>query len=428
MAELAKLAPAIDWPAFFAAVGVPSLARSDAKLDVSVPSFVRGLNAQVAGAPLDTWRAYLRWSVLRGSANWLSEPYLREALALQQALTGTGVALPRWKRAAAVVDATMGEALGKAYVATEFPPESKARMMEMVSNLQAAFAERIRTRTWMSEATKKQAIAKLEAVLKKIGYPDTWRDYSGLEIDPALSGYENLRRAQTFEVRRQLAQIGKPVDRTEWGMSPPTVNAYYNPNINEIVFPAGILQPPRFDPDVDDAFNYGAAGMVIGHELTHGFDDEGRQYDARGNLRDWWTAEDAKHFDVEARKVERQYSAYVGIDTLHLNGRMTLGENIADIGGLTIAYHAWKRSLNGRPSPVIDGFTGEQRFFLGHAQVWRVKMREAMLRTTVLSNEHSPSYWRVDGPLSVMPEFAEAFHCKPGDRMRVGDEGRASIW
>ena len=295
--ELGALSPAFDWPAFFTTVGVKDLADPQAQLDVSMPSFARQLSALVSKTPIEDWRAYLKYQTVRGALPWLGQPFFDEAFRFTARLTGQKQPLPRWKRAAGAVDNAMGEALGKAYVDREFPPSSKARMVEMVNNLQAAFQERIETRDWMSVATKQQAITKLNAILKKIGYPDQWRDYSALDIDPKLSAAENLRRAVTFERKRRLGQIGKPVDRNEWEMSPPTVNAYYNPPTNEITFPAGILTPPEFDPRADDAVNYGAIGMVIGHELTHGFDDEGRQYDAAGNLKDWWTAADAKKFE-----------------------------------------------------------------------------------------------------------------------------------
>ncbi|HYM82196.1 MAG TPA: M13 family metallopeptidase [Candidatus Limnocylindria bacterium] len=415
--ELGALAPAIDWSAFFSEAGVPSLAKPEAQLDVSVPAFMRQLNAQIETVPLETWRAYLEWNLLRAAAPWLGQKFFDETFAFQSKLVGTKAPQPRWKRSANLVDASMGEALGKAYVETEFPADSKKRMLEMVDNLQAAFRERIANRPWMSETTKKQATRKLDAVMKKIGYPDTWRDYSALQVDAKASAVQNLRQAQEFEQRRQLAKIGKPVDRTEWGMSPPTVNAYYNPTFNEIVFPAGILQPPRFDPRADDAVNYGAIGMVIGHELTHGFDDEGRQYDAEGNLKDWWTEDDAKKFDALAKQVVEQYDAYLAVDTLRVNGKLTLGENIADLGGLTIAYEAWRRSLGGKPAPKIDGLTGEQRFFLGHAQGWRNKWRPEITRLVVLSDPHSPPVWRVNGPLAKMVEFRQAFGCKAGDAM-----------
>jgi putative endopeptidase len=292
----------------------------------------------------------------------------------------------------------------------------------------ATLKERIESRPWMSAETKSQAMVKLAAILKKIGYPDKWRDYSTLVIDDQASAAELIRRCIEFNQRFQLSFVGKPVDRTLWGMSPPTVNAYYNPTFNEIVFPAGILQPPRFDPNADDAVNYGAIGMVIGHEITHGFDDEGRQYDAVGNLRDWWTEEDGKKFDTRAQKVVEQFNGYVAVDTLHVNGKLTLGENIADLGGLTIAYYAYQRSLKGKPAPVLDGLTGNQRFFLGHAQAWRRKSRPEMVRTTTLTDPHSPGEWRVNGPLSNMKEFFDAFGCQPGDPMVRSEDVRAEIW
>jgi putative endopeptidase len=420
--ELGALAPGIDWPSFFAAVGVPSLVKDDATIDVSMPSFMRQLSIQMERTPMDTWRAWLKWSLLRRYAGWLGDQAYATMFELQSKLTGQKEPEPVWKRATREVDLSMGEALGKAYVATEFPPESKKRMNEMVTNLRAALKQRIETRPWMSEATKQQAVVKLDKIIQKIGYPDKWRDYSQLDIDPAEAAVTNVIMGREFEQRRTLAKINKPTDRTEWYMSPPTVNAYYNPTYNEIVFPAGILQPPYFDPKADDAVNYGSIGMVIGHELTHGFDDEGRKYDADGNLRDWWTDEDAKKFEALAQKVVDQYDGYVGVDTLHLNGKLTLGENIADLGGITIAYHAWKLSLNGQPAPVIDGLTGDQRFFLGFAQVWRAKLRPEAERQRVLTDPHSVNRWRIDGPLSNMDEFREAFGCKAGDDMVRSDQ------
>jgi putative endopeptidase len=424
--ELGLLAPNVDWIAYFAEVGVPSLASPDAQVDVSMPGFVRQVNRLIEATPLDTWKAYLVWNHARARAGWLDQRMFDDAFAFQARITGSKVPQPRWKRASQAVDGVMGEAVGKAYVDENFPPSSKQRMVELVDNLQAAFRERIESRPWMSAETKRAAQKKLGAILKKIGYPDKWRDYSKLELEAALPAITNLERAREFQQRWELSWIGKPVDRTLWGMTPPTVNAYYNPTFNEIVFPAGILSPPQFDPRVDDAINYGAIGMVIGHELTHGFDDEGRQYDFDGNLRDWWTPEDAEKFDALAQKVVEQYNGYLGVDTLHVNGKLTLGENIADLGGMTIAYHAWKRSLKGKPAPVIGGFTGEQRFFLGTAQAWRRKFRPEIIRLMVLSDPHSPAYWRVNGPMSNMVEFREAFGCKAGDPMVRGET--VAIW
>jgi putative endopeptidase len=428
VAELTKLAPGMDWMAFFKATGVAGLANPTATLDVSQPEFVKAAAAKVASAPLADWKAYLTWHVLDGSADWLSTAYFNENFSFTSVLTGQRQPLTRWKRCSQVTDRALGEALGKAYVASAFSPEAKARALEMVNNLQAALGDRIDHLQWMSDATKAQAHVKLAAVLKKIGYPDTWRDYSAMKISPDSSFAANAQRAASWFVAWRLSNIGKPVDRMEWGMSPPTVNAYYNPTINEIVFPAGIMQPPQFDPLVDDALNYGGMGMVIGHEMSHGFDDEGRKYDAKGNLKDWWTADDAKQFEARAQKVVDQYNGYVAVDTLHVNGKLTLGENIADLGGVTIAYHAFEKSLEGKPRVNIDGFTPEQRFFLGYAQAWRRKIRPETTRQRTLTDPHSPSEWRVNGPLSNLPEFKQAWGCKTGDDMVRGEDVRAEIW
>jgi putative endopeptidase len=426
--ELAKLCPSLDWPAYFRAVGVPALADPNTELDVSMPNFLIGLNRQIESVPLDTWKAYLKVRLAARDGGWLGKPYFDEIFRFNKLLVGTQTPLPQWKRAAQQVDDAMGDALGKAYVQSEFPPSSKARVLEIVNNLIAALQDRIETRPWMTDATKQQAIIKLKAIQKKIGYPDKWKDYSSLTIDANAPAIDNLTRCQVFAMNYRMNQINKPVDRAEWGLTPPTVNAYYNPLINEIVFPAGILQPPQFDPNADDATNYGAIGMVIGHEITHGFDDQGRQYDAKGNLRDWWTASDAEKFKAAAQKVVNQYNGFVSVDTLHVNGELTLGENLADFGGLTVAFHAWQLSLHGKPAPVIDGYTGEQRFFLGYAHGWRRKLRPELLRTVTLTDVHSPAEWRVKGPLSNMPEFRAAFKCQAGDAMVTADAKRPEIW
>ncbi|HTO91666.1 MAG TPA: M13 family metallopeptidase [Candidatus Sulfotelmatobacter sp.] len=428
VAQLSKLCPGLDWPGYFKAVGVPSLADPNAKLDVSMPHFLVALNREINSVPLDTWKAYLKVRYATRDGAWIGKKYFDEIFHFNTLLTGTTTPLPQWKRAATKADDAMGDALGKAYVATEFPPSSKARVMDMVDNLLAALKDRIETRPWMSDSTKQQAIVKLSAIVKKIGYPDKWKDYSALDIDPKAPTIDNLTRCQKFAMEYKMNQINKPVDRSEWGMTPPTVNAYYDPLVNQIFFPAGILQPPQFDPNADDATNYGAIGMVIGHEITHGFDDQGRQYDAKGNLRNWWTEDDAAKFKAAAQKVVDQFNGYVAVDSLHVNGQLTLGENLADFGGLTIAYHAWQRSLHGKPAPVIDGYTGEQRFFLGYAHAWRSKIRPELLRTIVLTNPHSPAEWRVKGPLSNMPEFRAAFHCQAGDPMVTADSKRPEIW
>jgi putative endopeptidase len=426
--QLGELCPAIDWTAYFTEVGVPSLASPTAMVDVSQPAFLRHLSQLIESTPIETWREYLLVQTARSRASWMGKQAFDEVFTVQALFTGTKTPQARWKRASGAMDGAMGEAVGKAYVTAAFPPSSKARMLALVDNLLATMKERIESRPWMSDETKKQAVVKLTAVIKKIGYPDKWRDYTALNIEAGQPAVVLLQRAASFEIRRDLDKIGKPVDRTEWGMTPPTVNAYYNPSVNEIVFPAGILQPPYFDPKVDDAYNYGSIGMVIGHEITHGFDDQGSQYDKSGNLANWWTKDDRTKFDSKTQQVVDQYDAYLAVDSLHVNGKLTLGENIADIGGLTISYYAWKRSLRGKPAPVIDGLTGEQRFFLGHAQGWRRKLRPELVRTVTLTDVHSPAEWRVNGPLSDMPEFAEAFHCKDGDAMMKPEKDRPSIW
>jgi putative endopeptidase len=427
--QLQTLCPAVDWPTFFTGAGVKSLAVPTAALDVSMPGFMTQLDRQLKETPLDTWKAYLRFHTVAPYLGWLGQAAFDENFAFVSKLTGQKAPQPRWKRASSSVDANLGEALGKAYVATEFPPSSKAKMTELVNNLRLALKQRIESRPWMSAATKKQALIKLEAILQKIGYPDKWLDYSKLVLDPKLSAVTNLRRAQVFEQRRQFAKIGKPVDRNEWQMSPSTVNAYYNPPTNEICFPAGILQPPMFDPQADDAANYGAIGAVIGHELTHGFDDQGCKYDAQGNLRDWWTEADAKEFAARTQKLVEQYNGYLADDTLHVNGALTLGENLGDLGGLTVAYEAWKLSLKGKPAPqAYGGVTPEQQFFLSFGQIWRNLYRPELARLVTLSDPHSLPHWRVFGPLSNMSEFAQAFGCRAGDPMVLAPEKRTEVW
>jgi putative endopeptidase len=319
----------------------------------------------------------------------------------------------------------MGEILGKAYVAKHFTPEAKARALAMVGNIRAELRERLGRLAWMTEATKAKAYTKLDAIVNKIGYPDRWRDYSSLRVEPAAFAI-NVNRAAAFAFRRDMAKIGKPVDRNEWLLSPPTVNAYYNPPVNEIAFPAGIMQPPFFDPRADDAVNYGGMGAVIGHEIIHGFDDQGRQYDAQGNLSGWWSTEDETAFNARADIVRQQFDGYVAIDTIMVNGKLTLGENIADLAGLTIAYGAYRRSLAGRESEPIDGLTGPQRFFLAWAQVWRGMYRPEYAKLLAQIDPHAPPALRTNGPLSNMPEFAEAFACKAGDPMVR--QARAEIW
>jgi putative endopeptidase len=423
LAEAGALAPHIEWATWIAAAGAPKVQT----LNIADPDFFRGLDTLLTTVPVADWRNYLRWRYLAFAARTLDSRFVDEDFRLTRVLSGTTEMLPRWNRCVEISDRYMGEALGQAYVARTFPPAAKARALAMVRNMEAVLREDLSTLAWMSPATRTQAIVKLDAFANKIGYPDRWRDYSALTIErrPFL---ETELAAGAFEYRRQIRKIGQPVDRTEFGITPPTVDAFYRPSMNEIVFPAGILQPPFFDPEADDAVNYGGMGAVIGHEMTHGFDDEGRKYDAHGNLRDWWTADDAAAFQQRASLIVDQFNHYISIDSLHLNGKLTQGENIADLGGLKVAYAALERSLQGKPRPTIDGFTPEQRFFLAWARIWAENRRPAFARQLVLIDPHAPGKWRVDGPMSNMPEFAAAFHCQAGDPMvRPADE-RVSIW
>ena len=423
-AELVHMAPHFAWNAYFAALASPP----HDTLNIAQPDFIRGLDSLLAAAPLADWATYLRWQAAAGASRWLDSSFVDEDFAFRSKLSGEKEMQPRWKRCMRETDGAIGEALGREYVNANFSPETKQRALEMVHNLEAALHDRLGGIDWMNDTTRVQAAAKLAAFGLKIGYPDHWRDYTSLRVEsgPFLP---NVMAAQEFEFRRQLAKISRPVDRGEWTMTPPTVNAYYNSSLNEIVFPAGILQPPFYDPLADDASNYGAMGAVIGHEMTHGFDDRGRQFDAQGNLRDWWTPGDADRFKSRAARVIDQFSGYIAVDTLHLNGRLTTGENIADLGGLAVAYQAYEHSLAGKPRPPkIDGFTPEQRFFLAYAQVWREIVRPEQARVYAGTDPHSPGRWRTIGPLSNLSEFAQAFGCKPGDAMVRPDSVRVRIW
>jgi putative endopeptidase len=424
VAKLKALSPNFDWTTYFATVGLASVTS----LNVAQPVFFKQLSARLAAVPLADWKIYLKWHVLRDAASVLSTPFVNEDFRFAQTLTGVQTLLPRWKRCLAATDNALGEALGQEYVRLYFTPEAKRQAREMVRNLEDALKARFGTLAWMSDSTRRAAVIKLAAFNDKIGYPDRWRDYSAMTL--ARGPYfANLSSAAKFEWRRDLRKIGRPVDRTEWGMTPPTVNAYYDPSMNEIVFPAGILQPPYYDPTADDAFNYGSMGAVIGHEMTHGFDDEGRQFDAKGNLNDWWTAADAEHYTAQAQRVVNQFNQFVAIDTIHVNGKLTLGENIADLGGLIVAWDAWRKAAAAKPqAPLIDGYTPEQRFFMGYAQSWREKRRPERARVLAVTDPHAPEKWRVNGPVANLPEFAKAFGCKPGDPMVQPDTLRAVIW
>jgi putative endopeptidase len=421
--DLNALTPDFSWTNFFTNIGLPN----PGNINVGQPNFLKEVGLMIKEVPLKDWKAYFRWHLVDATADYLSSAFVNEKFEFNgKVLTGAKELRARWKRCLQTVDGQIGEALGQLYVEKAFPPAAKARALELVNNLRSALRDRIQTIDWMGDETKKQASKKLDAFQVKIGYPDKWRDYSSLMIDRS-SFVMNVLRANQFEFNRNLNQIGKPVDRTEWGMTPPTVNAYYNPTMNEIVFPAGILQPPFFDFSADDAVNYGGIGAVIGHEMTHGFDDQGRKFDAEGNLKEWWTKEDADHYLTRATMVEKQFNGYVGIDTQHVNGKLTLGENIADLGGLTIAYIALHKAFDakGKQQP-IDGFTPEQRFFLSWGQIWRNNTRPEAMRLRLNTDPHSPGRFRCIGPISNMTEFMDAFNAKEGSPMVRST--RAKIW
>jgi len=421
--QLQSLTPNFSWADFLSDLGYTQIKQ----LNVGQPKFFANLNDLLASVPLDDWKTYLRWHLIAAAAPALSDNFVQESFDFQShTLQGTEKIQPRWKRCVEATNRRLGFALGKQYVQKTFPPEAKARADKMVHLLIEALREDIQTLPWMGPETKKAALAKLDAFTPKIGYPDKWRDYSAYMVDRGPY-VENILRGDLYEFHRSLNKIGKPVDRTEWGMTPPTVNAYYSPSMNEIVFPAGILQPPFFDPKADDAVNYGGIGAVIGHEMTHGFDDEGSKFDAHGNRADWWTAEDLKNFKERAACVEKQFDAYVAIDDIHEKGKLVLGESIADLGGLTIAYKAYQKSLQGKPQPAsIDGLTPDQRFFLSFAQIWAGSDRPEYIRLQVNTNPHPLHNFRAIGAPSNMPFFQQAFGCKAGDPM-VRDE-RCVIW
>ena len=424
LAEAPKVTPGFDWFAFLEGAGAGSVAA----LDVNQPTYVRELAKIVKGTSVAEWRLYFKFRLLDAYAPYLAPEFEQANFEFsQRALRGTPTQQPRWRRGVQLLDGSIGELLGRLYVERNFTPESRARMLALVDNLTRAFEASIDELEWMSPATRAEARRKLSHFTVKIGYPDRWRDYGGLEIRAGdLVG--NVRRAREFEFQRQLGKLGKPIDRDEWLLTPQTVNAYYNPPMNEIVFPAAILQPPFFDPSADDAVNYGAIGGVIGHEISHGFDDQGRQYDGDGNLRDWWSFDDSARFKERAGRLVAQFGALTVLDARSLNGQLTLGENIGDLSGLAVAYKAYRLSLGGAEAPVIDGFTGPQRFFLGWAQIWRRKYRDDELRMRLLTDPHSPSEYRVNGIVANMTEFHEAFGLSATDRLYRAPGDRVKIW
>jgi putative endopeptidase len=414
MAQASELMPNFSWNDYMATRGVPTVTE----MNIGQPAFFTEVNAMMKDVALNDWKTYLRWMMINSAAPRLSKAFVDENFNFySRYLQGAKEQQPRWRQCVGATDSAIGEALGQEFVKKAFTPEAKARMDELINNLFAAFRNRLSGLEWMSDETKRQGLAKLSTFKRKIGYPETLRGYTGLQID-RKSYLMNALRSSQFEIGRNLKDIGKPVDRTRWAMTPPTVNAYYSSVLNEIVFPAGILQPPFFNFAADDAINYGSIGGVIGHEITHGFDDQGSKFDAEGNFKSWWTAEDRTKFDERASCVANQFSNYEVQPDLNINGRLTLGENIADLGGLTVAYDAYMKSLEGKPRPEnIDGFTPEQRFFLGWAQVWAGKYTSEAERTQVLGDSHALPRWRVNGPLSNMPQFSKAFGCKQSDAM-----------
>lgn len=421
---LNKETPGLDWKALFTMLKI----KGEDSAIVGQPKFFAEVGKQLTATPVDVWKKYLVFHLVNGMAPYLSSNFDQTRFDFYgRTLRGQQAQKPRWKRVLAVVDGSIGELLGQMYVDANFKPEAKQRMLALVNNLQETYAEHIKHLDWMSDETKKKALVKLNTFMKKIGYPDKWKDYSKLQI-VGNDYVKNIIAASAFEYDYNLSKLGRPVDRTEWGMTPPTVNAYYNPAFNEIVFPAGILQYPFFDFAADDAVNYGGIGAVIGHEMTHGFDDQGRQYDADGNLNDWWTADDAKKFEDKAGVVVKQFNSYTVLDSVHVNGELTLGENLADLGGLAIAYDAFKKTKEGKSNEKIDGFTPDQRFFLSWAQVWRANTRPEEMASRIMTDPHSPNELRCNGPLSNIDVFYKAFDIKPGDKMYRQPSERAKVW
>jgi putative endopeptidase len=423
IADLAKTTSNLDWTTLLPKMKVNG---QDSVL-VNSPKFFTELNTLLSATPVNDWKTYLQWNVLKGAAPYLSTPFVDASFAFNQVLTGQKVQTPRWQRMSQLTDGTLGELLGQLYVEKHFKPEAKARMQELIANLIKAYEIRIKNLDWMSAETKVKALEKLHAFTPKIAYPDKWKNYDGLEVSRD-NFLQNLRNASTFGYTEMVNQLGKPVDKSRWGMTPPTVNAYYNPVLNEIVFPAGILQFPFFDPNADDALNYGGIGAVIGHEISHGFDDSGSQYDKDGNLKNWWTAEDLAKFKAKAKALQEQYDAYTVLDSIHVNGKLTLGENIGDLGGLNAAYEAFKMTKQGQSTERIDGFTPDQRFFLAWAQVWRGNILPESAAQLIVTDPHSPGEYRTIGAPVNMDAWYKAFNIQPGDKLYKKPEDRIKIW
>jgi putative endopeptidase len=425
LVQLADLTPHFSWPAYFQQVGAPAVSQ----VDVAQPDALKAVDAAIASVSLADWKTYLRWHLIHNAAPTLSAKFVDENFDFfSRQLQGTAQNLPRWRRCVQATDGELGEALGQIYAERYFPPEAKARAIVMVHNLMAALRDDLTTLDWMSPETRQQALHKLDKMNLKIGYPDKWRDYSAFKVDRGPY-VDNVTRGDTFEVARDLAKIGKPVDKGEWGMTPPTVNAYYTPLHNEIVFPAGIFQPPFFDAKADDAFNYGSIGSVIGHEMTHGFDDQGAQFDADGNLKNWWTADDLKNFHQRGECIQKQFDAFEVEPGLHANGKLEEGESIADLGGLVIAYAAYEKSLAGKPAPPsVDGFTPDQQFFLGFGGHWAANYRPESARLLAKTDPHPLDQFRVDAALSNVPAFSKAWGCAADSKMVRPETTRCRIW
>jgi putative endopeptidase len=421
--EASELTPTFDWARYYKEIGVPAVSA----VNVATPDFFKEVDKDLTAVPLADWQSYLRFYLINTAAPTLSSKYVGAQFGFYSTtLRGVKEMLPRWKRCVSATDRALGEALGQVYVKDAFPPEAKARAVKLVNNLAEALAGDIKGLEWMSPETKAKGLAKLNAFTRKIGYPDKWQDYSKLKVDRGPYSL-NVLRSRTFDLNYDINKIGKPVDRGEWGMSPPTVNAYYNPPMNEIVFPAGILQPPYFDPKIDEAYNYGATGATIGHEMTHGFDDQGSKYDAEGNLKNWWTPSDRAAFDKQAECIQKQFDEFV-VGDVHTNGKLVSGESIADLAGLKIAYAAYLKSQEGKERKIIDGLTPEQRFFVGYARSWAGQGRPEAERLQATTDPHPLDRFRANAPLSNMPEFATAFGCKAEDTMVRQADKRCIVW
>jgi putative endopeptidase len=423
IADFSKTTPGLDWTSLLPKMKV----NGEDTILVGNPAFFVKASELLSTTPLETWKTYLKWNVLKGSASYLSSAFVSANFTFSQSLSGQKVQTPRWQRMSSLTDGSIGELLGQLYVKTYFKPEAKARMAVLVSNLSKAYEIRIKNIDWMSAETKQKALDKLHAFTPKIGYPDKWEEYAGLEIN-SQTFFQNVRNENEWSYNKMVSQLGKPVDKTRWGMTPPTVNAYYSPVMNEIVFPAGILQFPFFDPNADDAVNYGGIGAVIGHEMSHGFDDSGSQYDKDGTLRNWWKAEDLANFKAKTASLSGQFDAYVVLDTIHVNGKLTLGENIGDLGGLNVAYEAFKMTPQGKSKTKIDGFTPDQRFFLAWAQVWRTNILPDTEAQLILTDLHSPGQYRTIGPVVNMDAWYKAFDVQPGQKLYKAPENRIKIW